>query len=116
MPIRPELRHFYRGAGWQRQRADAIARADGKCELCGMPHSMLNGAHPTHDPRSAMISAWCPACHAHHDAPHRLAVMRRRHARRVGQLWLLPEIEYSADPVWMTPTAVLRLAQQELFS
>jgi hypothetical protein len=115
MPIRPELRHFYQGPHWQQQRRAAIARAGGKCEICGIPHRMLNGAHPSHDPRSGRIAAWCPSCHARHDAPHRIAVTRRRQAKRAGQSWLFPEVEYAADPPWMTPTAVLRLAQQELF-
>jgi hypothetical protein len=115
MPIRPELRKFYR-APWRAYRRVLIELAGGKCVKCHAPHPMLNGAHPHHDPRDGtQVCIWCPSCHARHDAPHRLAVMRRTRARRTGQLWLLPELEYAADPAWMTPAAVLRAAQQELF-
>jgi hypothetical protein len=117
MPIRPELRHLYRGPEWEAQRAAAIERAGGKCATCRRAHPRLNGAHRNHDPRDrSSVVAWCPTCHARHDAPHRLAVMRRSHARRHGQLWLLPELEYAPDPEWMIPRAVLREAQLGLFA
>lgn len=116
MPIRPELRHLYRGPEWQAQRAAAIERAGGRCATCRHEHPMLNGAHKNHDPHDPRsVIAWCPACHARHDAPHRVAVMRRTRARREGQLWLLPELEYAADPFWMIPRAAQRGTQQELF-
>lgn len=38
MPIRPELRHLYRGPGWQAVRARILARAGNQCERCGKPN------------------------------------------------------------------------------
>ena len=38
MPIRPELRHFYRGPGWRATRAAILARAGDRCESCGAPN------------------------------------------------------------------------------
>lgn len=37
MPIRPELRPFYRSLKWRAIRARVLARADGICEWCGKP-------------------------------------------------------------------------------
>ena len=34
MPIRPELRHHYRGPAWRATRARILARAGGCCEAC----------------------------------------------------------------------------------
>lgn len=38
MPIRPELRHLYRGPAWQAIRARILARAGHKCERCEKPN------------------------------------------------------------------------------
>lgn len=38
MPIRPEFRHFYRGAAWLATRARILARANNRCEQCGKPN------------------------------------------------------------------------------
>ena len=38
MPIRPELRHLYRGPAWRATRARILARAGHSCERCGKPH------------------------------------------------------------------------------
>jgi 5-methylcytosine-specific restriction endonuclease McrA len=115
MPIRRELRRFY-GAEWRAYRATLIALAGGKCLECGRPHAMLNGAHMTHDPRDmALVMVLCPSCHAKHDAPHRVAMMRRNRAKRVGQLWLLPEIEWAPYASWMIPRRVIAGAQERLF-
>lgn len=35
MPIRPELRHLYRGPKWEAVRARILARAGNRCEQCG---------------------------------------------------------------------------------
>jgi hypothetical protein len=77
---------------------------------------MIQAAHVTHDPRNnALVSLWCASCHATHDAPHRLAMWRRSRAKRVGQMWLLPEIEYAPYASWMIPLRVLKTAQGGLF-
>jgi hypothetical protein len=77
----------------------------------------LNLAHTAHDPRRTdAVALWCPRCHAANDAPHRIAVMRRTEARRHGQLWLLPEIEYDPFPLWQIPARkLLAAAQARLF-
>jgi hypothetical protein len=41
MPIRKELRHFYKGAEWQAVRARILARACGACEACGVPNRVV---------------------------------------------------------------------------
>lgn len=38
MPIRPELRHFYRGPAWRATRARILERAGNRCEQCGVPN------------------------------------------------------------------------------
>ncbi len=38
MPIRPELRHLYRGPAWAAIRARILERAGHKCERCGKPN------------------------------------------------------------------------------
>jgi hypothetical protein len=115
MPIRPELRKYY-GAAWREYRGMLIALAGDRCTRCGAAHPMLNGAHVSHDPRDMeLVTVWCPRCHARHDAPHRYAMMRRGHAKRVGQLWLFPEVEWAPYASWMIPRRVLRAAQERLF-
>lgn len=38
MPIRPELRHLYRGPAWRATRARILERAGNRCERCGVPN------------------------------------------------------------------------------
>ena len=38
MPIRPDLRPFYRGPAWQATRERILARAKNRCEQCGKPN------------------------------------------------------------------------------
>jgi hypothetical protein len=38
MPIRPELRHFYRGPDYEATRARIQQRAKNRCEQCGKPN------------------------------------------------------------------------------
>jgi 5-methylcytosine-specific restriction endonuclease McrA len=38
MPIRADLRHFYRTPEWRAARARVMARAGDKCEHCGKPN------------------------------------------------------------------------------
>jgi 5-methylcytosine-specific restriction endonuclease McrA len=115
MPIRPELRKYY-GAEWRRYRLVLLDLAKNKCANCGMKHKYLNGAHVHHDPRNGqLITILCPACHARHDTPQRVAMTRRTRARRVGQLWLTPELEYAPYASWMVPRRVLDESQLGLF-
>jgi hypothetical protein len=101
MPIRPELRQFY-GADHRRLRAELIAQTGPHCWECKrVMLAYLNLAHMRHDPRDpSQVELLCPSCHAAHDAPHRIAVMRRRRAKKHGQLWLLEEIEWDPYPSW----------------
>ncbi|MGE5569819.1 MAG: hypothetical protein ACM3S5_12345 [Rhodospirillales bacterium] len=41
MPIRPELRHFYRGPHWQTTRERILKRAGNKCEQCRKPNGKM---------------------------------------------------------------------------
>jgi predicted amidophosphoribosyltransferase len=115
VPIRPELRHLYRAAH-RAERARLIAEHGAICQKCGAAReTYLNLCHLTHDPLSAKRALWCPSCHARNDSPHRLAMMRRTRARRAGQLWLMPEIEFDPVPAWQIPRdRVLEAAQQRL--
>lgn len=38
MPIRPDLRPFYRGPAWQNTRLRIFTRASHRCEQCGKPN------------------------------------------------------------------------------
>jgi hypothetical protein len=116
MPIRRELRPYY-GAEWRRYRLRLIDIAGGRCSICKAVYlpGELTGMHVTHDPRDMeLVAVACFACHARHDAPHRLAMMRRSRAQRTGQLWLLPEIEYAPYAAWMIPRKVLTAGQGSL--
>ena len=116
MPIRPEYRAKYYGPAWRAFRAERIAAAGGRCQRCARAHPRLNGAHTTHDPRDLRhVAVWCPSCHARNDAGHRQAVQRRNRARRAGQLWLWPEVEWACVPWWAVPPRAERALQGELF-
>lgn len=90
MPIRPDLRHFYRGPAWQEVRARIRERAGDKCEHCGKPNGIwgiqCGCAHLDHDPSNNADQnlAWlCRACHLHHDAAkHRDTRQRRKDRAR----------------------------------
>ncbi len=108
MPIRAEHRQYYR-APWRAFRLELIRRAGGQiCSHCGIElASGINGAHLDHDPRNAAsVVLLCPSCHAANDARHCLAIARRRRAATVGQLWLLPELEWAPFAEWEIPAAV----------
>jgi hypothetical protein len=120
MAIRPEYRKFY-GPEWRRYRLALIEKHGPNCTVCGARiERYLNLAHLTHNPASSLVALMCAADHNRHDAGHRLAVWRRNRARASGQLWLLPEIEFAADALWMVPAdaiaAIERGAQERLFS
>lgn len=56
---------------------------------------MINAAHTDHNPANRKsVVLLCPSCHARHDAKHRLAIMRRSQAKKVGQQWLFPEVQW----------------------
>ena len=118
MPLRAEHRKYYRRA-WQAYRLQLIAEAGGAiCSRCGVELAQgINGAHQDHDPRNhASAVLMCPSCHARHDAPHRIAIMRRRKAEANGQGWLLPELEWAPYASWEIPGWIYdRLIQMRLF-
>jgi hypothetical protein len=118
MPIRPELRRYY-GADWRRYRLVLLQIAQNRCAHCRveLQSSQLAAAHITHDPRNRdLIKILCISCHSRFDAKHSAAVARRTRAKRTGQLWLLPELEYAPFPAWAIPRRVLDAAQERMFS
>jgi hypothetical protein len=115
VPIRAEYRTYY-GPDWRRFRARLIETRGAWCRDClRQIAKYINLCHETHDPVTSSIRIVCAACHARRDAPHRLAVRRRREAQRAGQGWLLPELEHAAAPAWAIPAAAFAGAQGELF-
>lgn len=118
MPIREEHRKYY-GREWRRFRLELIEKAGGDiCSVCGIELAEgINGAHQDHDPRNrASVALMCPGCHARHDAPHRVAIMRRRKATATGQQWLLPELEWAPFASWEIPGWIFdRMRQLRLF-
>lgn len=113
MPISPSLRKYY-GSEWRAYRRELIQTHGPKCSVCGREiERYLNLAHLTHDPKSSAVALLCAADHNRHDAGHRLAVMRRNRAKRVGQLWLLDEIEWACYPPWLIPKRVLTEGQMD---
>ncbi len=115
VPIRPELPKYY-GPEWRRYRETLLALAGHRCAQCGREHNYLNAAHVHHDPRNGqLIAILCPSCHSRHDTRQRVAMTRRTRARRAGQLWLSPEIEYAPYASWMIPRRVVNGRQFALF-
>lgn len=119
MPLRPEHRKFY-SAKWRVLRLKLIEAAGGQiCSRCKKRREKgINGAHLDHNPRNdASVVLMCPSCHARNDAPHRVAIMRRRKAKATGQEWLLPELEWAPFAEWELPGWIYdRLKQISLFS
>ena len=118
MPIRAEWRKTFYGPAWRRYRDALIAVRGAVCRDCGRAIARyVNVSHETHDPRTSSTRIRCAACHARADAPHRIAVIRRRRAEASGQLWLLPEIEFASVPAWEIPPDAIRAiyAQGSLF-
>lgn len=120
MSIRRELRKFY-GRTHRAYRAALIAIHGAYCSTCKR-HTprYLNLTHEQHDPAaSGIVSLKCARCHAVFDARHSYAVRRRSRARRTGQLWLLPELEYAPYAASEIPPRVLAAlraaAQRGLF-
>lgn len=116
MPIRRELRKYYRRE-WREYRARLIEERGSHCSVCfrEVP-KYLNLAHLTHDPRNSEVALMCPADHNRHDAAHRLAIWRRNRAKRAGQLWLWPEVEWAPFPLWAVPRRLTAPAQERMFT
>ena len=82
MPIRPENRSRY-PKNWKQIRADILARADNRCEFCGIENYttrengakvVLTIAHLDHTPENCdynNLRALCQKCHNSYDAKHR---------------------------------------------
>jgi hypothetical protein len=118
MPIRPDLRRFY-GAAWRAYRLALIRARGNRCSVCDLEVTRyLNVCHLSHDPRNSSVALMCPADHNRHDAGHRYAVQRRNRARRTGQLWLWPEVQWAPFAAWMQPRALRgeRVRQGDLFA
>ena len=45
MPIRSDLRHFYRGPAWRATRKRILERAEDKCEQCRKPNGQIVETH-----------------------------------------------------------------------
>lgn len=117
MPIRKELRRLY-GADHRRYRLKLIEIAGGQiCSKCKIELARgINAIHPDHDPSKPAQKLMCPGCHAAHDAPHRIAIQRRRKAAQIGQAWLLPELEWAPFADFEIPGWIVdRLKQLLLF-
>lgn len=109
MPIRPELRRFYR-RDWYALRQTLLAAHGTVCDNCRRPHPGLNLAHLSHDPRDRdHLALLCPSCHVRNDTPQRIAITRRTRARRCGQLWLSAELEWAPEPLWRWPDLARQL-------
>lgn len=119
--MRKEMRKFY-GVRWQAARRKALAEYlktlglqpgdTPPCQRCQKPHNMLNWAHLNHDPGRPREMGWlCPSCHGKNDTPQRIAMTRRRRAKRVRQMWLTPELEWAPYPerLWPDPLRQLPL-------
>ncbi len=87
MPIRPENKALY-PKNWKEIRAKILARANNRCEFCGVEnHTMrfnpktgkeakivLTVAHLDHNPENCdpeNLRALCQRCHNQYDAAHR---------------------------------------------
>jgi hypothetical protein len=103
MPIRPEFRRYY-SAAWRRYRAELIAVRGSVCSVCGRKVTKyLNLSHTSHDPRTSEVRLLCNGCHNRYDSGHRIAIARRRRAKRYGQRWLWRDVELAPFPAWLRP-------------
>jgi hypothetical protein len=116
MPLRPDLRAAYYGPAWRAYRAELIARHGSRCTKCGREAfgRRIQLAHLLHNPRTGVVALMCATDHGRYDALHSRAVARRTIARKQGQLWLLPEIEWAPFPLWMVPRQFRESGQMNL--
>ena len=96
MPVRRELRRFYRRPWWRLVSLEVRRRAGHRCEGCGaadrQPHPeggwlvVLAACHVDHvraNVDRANLRAWCQRCHLRHDGRvHALGAARTMRARR----------------------------------
>lgn len=99
MPIRADLRHFYRTPGWRAARAAVRERAGDRCEQCGVRNGLrvnirldravliqCGCAHLNNiagDDRLENLAWLCRGCHLHHDRfTHAASAHRTRSARK----------------------------------
>lgn len=98
MPIRADLRHFYRGPHWEATRARIRDRAGDRCEHCSLANGSrvqrldrcvliqcgcahLNGV--AGDDRDENLGWLCRGCHLRHDTKqHHETRATRKDARR----------------------------------
>jgi hypothetical protein len=114
MPLRRELKPFYDGHGWRRFREEYAATHPKICAVCQCRDPLMNLAHLTHDPLRRDFICWlCPRCHGIHDTPQRIALTRRTKAKKHGQLWLWPEVEFAPELIWLIPADLVIPARQE---
>jgi hypothetical protein len=116
MPIRPELRHFYRGPAWEATRARIRERAGDRCEACSRTNGtyyvgarrqrvkvQCGACHKngiSGDDRDENLAWWCRACHLAHDrGQHRDSrAARKDRSRPILEAFLVaPEGIYSLD-------------------
>lgn len=107
MPIRPENKALY-PSNWKQIRQRILARANNRCEFCGVENHTLrsrgddgNGlelppsrivltiAHLDHDPTNCdptNLRALCQRCHNRYDAKHRVETRAKTKARARAEL------------------------------
>lgn len=93
MPIKPENKHRY-PKNWKQIRADILARANNRCEFCGIENYayrlnpktgknvkiILTIAHLSHEPEDCSpenLRALCQRCHNQYDAKHRAETRKK---------------------------------------
>lgn len=85
MPIRRDLRHFYKGEAWQAIRKRIRERAGDKCEQCGKPNGIwriqCGVAHLDHNPANNSddnLKWLCRKCHLLWDKTHHADTRKER--------------------------------------
>jgi hypothetical protein len=112
--IRPDLHTRV----WREHRRALIRAHGARCSRCNRAVSgrELHQCHVLQSARTGLVALMCRACHARYDAPRTQALIRRTLARRRGQLWLDPLVEYAPYAARDWPAAALAAAQGRLFS
>ncbi|HEX4138335.1 MAG TPA: hypothetical protein VHY84_27240 [Bryobacteraceae bacterium] len=64
MPIRADLRHFYRGLAWRARRERILARAGDCCEQCGKPNHATVETHTGTSILGGNVMFWRETCGA----------------------------------------------------
>ena len=98
MPIKKENKALY-PANWKEIREDILARAQNKCEFCGVRNHIIRRnafivltiAHMDHRPENCApenLKALCQLCHNQYDAKHRAENRAKTLAAKKAQLGL----------------------------